>query len=185
MRDQILQVATELIRRNGPAGAKARPICEIVGVKAPTLYYYFEDMATLREEVVNRAFAHMLEGSGTGWRSGQGIEGLRLSWNAFLAFANDEPAMFSILANQIMNGPLPKIAIDCLAQFEATLGSPDFDGRLAYPSARSAHLLWGAALGAGFLVLARQTGLSLSSDIGEDMFDTVMGSLIPEAVERP
>jgi AcrR family transcriptional regulator len=45
IRDQILQVATELIRRNGTAGAKARPICEVVGVKAPTLYYHFYDMA--------------------------------------------------------------------------------------------------------------------------------------------
>jgi len=78
-----------------------------------------------------------------------------------------------------MNGPVPKIAFDCLAQFEATLGSADFEGRLAYPPARAAHILWAAARGAGFLVLARQSGLPLSANTGTDMFDTVLASLMP------
>ncbi|WP_292930974.1 TetR/AcrR family transcriptional regulator [Novosphingobium sp. PASSN1] len=185
MRDQILQVASELIRRNGPAGATARTICKIIGVTAPTLYHYYSDMETLREEVVNRAFEKILEVSNAGWASGHGVDGLKRSWDAFLAFANDEPAMFSILANRTMNGPMPKIAIESLAKFEDTLSGPEFAGRLTQPSKTAAHILWSAAQGAGVLLLAKQSGLALSADIGDDIFNTVMSSLMPATPQAP
>jgi AcrR family transcriptional regulator len=178
VREKILRATTDLIRRDGPAGAKARTICDIVGVKAPTLYYYFGDMEKLREEVVTRAFTQILEGSTAGWRLEGGTGGLRRSWDAYLAFAEREPAMFSVLTARIMDGPVPPIVFQSLAQFEAMLSGPEFDGKLRYPAARSAHILWAAAQGAGCLLLASQSGVPLSADLGNDIFDTVMASLM-------
>lgn len=179
MRERILLVATELIRRHGPTGATARLICDAAGIKAPTLYHYFGDMDGLREAVVERAFGRILETSSSGWRSGEGIVGLKQSWDVYLSFAADEPALFAILANRIVSGPMPKTVFDTLAQFEAALSAPMFEGRLRYPAARSAHILWAAAQGAGSLLLAGQAGVPISPDLGQDMFETVMAALLP------
>jgi AcrR family transcriptional regulator len=178
VREKILRATTDLIRRDGPAGAKARTICDMVGVKAPTLYYYFGDMEKLREEVVTRAFTQILEGSTAGLLLEGGVGGLKRSWDAYLTFAEREPAMFSVLTSRIMDGPVPQIVFHSLTQFEAMLSGPEFDGKLRYPAARSAHILWAAAQGAGCLQLANQSGVPLSEDLGSDMFDAIMASLM-------
>lgn len=169
IRENILDAATELIRQNGPAGAKARAVCNMVGIKAPTLYYYFSDMEALREEVVRRTFARILDSSSIGWRTKPGIEGLRQSWDTYMGFAFKEPAMFTILANRIMHGPVPEIAFGTLSQFEAALSAPEFQGRLRFSPTRSAHVLWAAAQGAGTLLVSRGTGLPVNPGLGEDL----------------
>jgi len=56
MRDRILAVATELFSAKGFEGVSIRNIANEVGVKLPTLYYYFKDKRDLYEEVESTAY---------------------------------------------------------------------------------------------------------------------------------
>jgi len=61
MRDRILAVATELFSAKGFEGVSIRNIATEVGVKLPTLYYYFKDKRDLYEEVESAAYGQARE----------------------------------------------------------------------------------------------------------------------------
>lgn len=61
MRDKILSVATELFSAKGFEGVSIRNIATEVGVKLPTLYYYFKDKRDLYEEVESAAYGQARE----------------------------------------------------------------------------------------------------------------------------
>lgn len=52
-RDEILRESFKLISRNGYDNTSTAMICEAVGVKKPTLYYYFKSKGELYLSIVN------------------------------------------------------------------------------------------------------------------------------------
>lgn len=61
MRDKILSVATDLFSAKGFDGVSIRNIANDVGVKLPTLYYYFKDKRDLYEQVESEAYGQARE----------------------------------------------------------------------------------------------------------------------------
>ena len=54
-REQIIEIAEDLLDRHGPEGVSMRAIAEQVGIKAPSLYKHFADKTAIEAALQERA----------------------------------------------------------------------------------------------------------------------------------
>ena len=156
-----------LLRQGGPAAASQRAVCERAGVTAPTLYHHFGDLSRLHALAMQQAFA---EATGRK-RSIQSLplERLRQGWDAYVAFARDEPGVFRALASALADGRIPE---EASASYELLIGDiRDLATTrcLRVAPELGAQMLWAAAHGAACLLLAQGEGstASLSPELRE------------------
>ena len=57
----IVQTAVQLLEEEGPEGLSLRAVAKSLGVKAPSLYNYFADKATLERAVIAQGQRLLLE----------------------------------------------------------------------------------------------------------------------------
>jgi len=91
----IVQTAVQLLEEEGPEGLSLRAVAKSLGVKAPSLYNYFADKATLERAVIAQGQRLLLEFVRSRMRSLDESEtAIRKLASAYVKFARRRPALY-------------------------------------------------------------------------------------------
>jgi AcrR family transcriptional regulator len=93
----LLDAASAVVNECGAGNASTREIYARAGVKAPTLYHHFGDKRGLMDAMVTDAFERYLEQKRTRRSSGDPATDIRRGWDAHVAFARENPAVYQLM----------------------------------------------------------------------------------------
>jgi len=120
-RREILDAAWELARERGLAGWTLRDVAEAVGMRAPSLYGYFDNKFAVYDAMFADGYAALLERAGRTesdllQRGAAPVEILRASAGMFVDFCVEDPARLQLLFLRTLPGFEPSEAAYALAQ---------------------------------------------------------------------
>ena len=165
-RGRLVRAAAELLRNGGPAAASARAVCDAAGVRAPTLYHHFGDLAGLHRAVVDAAFAETLRrkvARPPPADGGDPLDDLRRGWDGYVRFAIDEPALFAVITGELLAGRRPPAHRRGYEMLTAEVARLADRRPLRYPPAVAAHLVWASAHGAAVVATAGDPAVGRSA----------------------
>ena len=176
VRRRFIDETTRLVRQHGFEGVSTRLICEAVGVKPPTLYHHFGDLRSLHDAIVDHAFTSFMMRWQHSLSSDDPLVRIRSGWDAHIAFSQDEPALYSIIAMQNVAGKIPRqilaahhLTIENFKEVERT-------SSLAYAPEQAAQILTAACLGASIVAnLDLPRFDELSGVMREDVIRAILG----------
>jgi AcrR family transcriptional regulator len=107
-RERILEAAWRLARRDGIAGLSLRDLAGELGMRAPSLYGYFDSKDAIYDAMFRQGYEQLLAAT-------RGIEvdpsdpgaALREGGRRFLRFCTDDPARFQLLFQRSVPGFAP------------------------------------------------------------------------------
>ncbi|MCE8039597.1 TetR/AcrR family transcriptional regulator [Halomonas sp. MCCC 1A11062] len=147
---KILDAAAQLLEAHGPAGLTTRTVCEVAGVKAPTLYHHFGDKDGLERALVRRAMAEFMQRKRAPAATADLLEQLRFGWDVAVEFALDRPALYIVFAQQVRSHP--ELAAEGYALMREKVQRLVDTGRFRLPVDEAARAVWAASQGALSLV---------------------------------
>jgi AcrR family transcriptional regulator len=169
-RDEILDAAWELVRRHGLSALSLRDLAQVVGMKAPSLYSYFDSKNAIFDAMFAQGAQAYLEQEAQVESSGDPLTDLKAGMRFFIDFCSSDPARYQLMFQRTIPGfePSPTtfaIAIEGLDRLRARLA------RIGLTDERSLDLL--TAIGTGI------TDQQISNDPGGDRWIR----LVDEAME--
>ncbi len=190
LRQMILDAATGLIDRAGPAGLSARAVARKIGYSVGTIYNLFDDLDDLVWQINGRTL-DSLQTNLAAAATGSGAEPrVRRLAQAYLDFVTTYPKRWAlVLENRPGAAAPPRWYSDRIGGLfdlaEAALADY-FPDAAAGARRRSAYVLWAGLTG---IALLRETA-SLPTDIEPatlvtDLVDTHLAGIAGERTERP
>jgi AcrR family transcriptional regulator len=180
-RDEILQAAWVLVRTEGLAALSMRDLAAAVGMRAPSLYQYFDSKLAIYDAMFGQGMAEALAVVEREVEGRDNRDALRESGRGLLLFATGDPVRNQLLFQRTIPGfepspdsYAPAVAMSArVASLIATLGTPD-------PGA--AMDLWTALIGG-------LSGQQLSNEPGGDrwvrLFDRAADMFFAEVDSTP
>jgi AcrR family transcriptional regulator len=116
---EILGAAWELARTNGLAGLALRDLARAVGMRAPSLYSYFESKLAIYDAMFAQGAAEFLEGQLQLDLSGDALADLKLGLHFFVGFCTRDPVRYQLLFQRTIPDFVPSpdsfaIAVEAL-----------------------------------------------------------------------
>jgi AcrR family transcriptional regulator len=96
-RDQLIESALAVLRRDGPAGMTMRAVAAEAGVTATALYRHFPDKDALVAVTVREVYGEFRRALIVELSSGEPLDVLRLAFEAFLSFGMRHPNYYRLL----------------------------------------------------------------------------------------
>lgn len=103
----MITAAADLIAANPGEDFSLRAVCDVVGVKMPTLYHHFGSKQGLIDALVERGFDQYLAVKQAAEHSGDPIQDIRAGWDAHTAFGLANPGLYSLMYGQARPGYSP------------------------------------------------------------------------------
>jgi AcrR family transcriptional regulator len=158
-RDEILDAAWELVRRHGLSALSLRDLAQVVGMKAPSLYSYFDSKNAIFDAMFAQGARTYLEQEAQVESSGDPLTDLKAGMRFFIDFCASDPARYQLMFQRTIPGfePSPTtfaLAIEGLDRLRTRLA------RIGLTDERSLDLL--TAIGTGI------TDQQISNDPGGD-----------------
>jgi AcrR family transcriptional regulator len=178
-RRRIVDVAWSLARDRGLAGLALRDVADVVGMRTPSLYVYFDSKNAVYDAMFADGYRALLAGIDQTSTEGEPAEVLRRAAHLFFDFAVADPARYQLLFLRTIPGFVPTEESYLLAQ--AVIERLGEVLRAAGADSREEIDLWTAM----FTGLASQ---QISNDPGGDrwerLIDHAVGVLL-QASSRP
>jgi len=129
LKQVLLEAARKLIEQYGPAGFSLTEAARLAGVSPAAPYRHFRDRDALLAEVARSGFERFAARLDMAWNNGvpTPLSALEQLGRAYLAFARDEPASYSVMFDtglaEAAHEPMPAAdrAFDVLQQAAAAL----------------------------------------------------------------
>ncbi|WP_432493663.1 TetR/AcrR family transcriptional regulator [Kineococcus gypseus] len=182
-RDRLVDVAADLLGREGPAAVTTRAVAAAAGVQAPMIYRVFGDKDGLLDAVAERAAEEFVATKARAARdeAGRGadpLEDLRAAFCAQVDFGVANPEVFRLLGDpaRVLRSRAARAGLEVL---RARVHRVALTGRLRVPERRCVDLLQAAGTGVVQTLLAtpadeRDPGLVTS------MWDAVVAAVLVE-----
>lgn len=99
LKDALIEAARSLMSERGPAGFTLAEAAKLVGVTAAAPYRHFSDRQALMSELALRGFELFDQRLAAAWDAGRPdpLPALQRMGHAYLAFARDEPGLYSAM----------------------------------------------------------------------------------------
>ncbi|SDH18880.1 transcriptional regulator, TetR family [Lentzea fradiae] len=176
-RQQVLEAAAGILERDGVQAVSTRSVAAAAGIRAASLYQFFEDKDGLLDALAVHAFDLYLAGKDTLPRTADPVADLRLGWDAHVAFGLAHPALYLLMFTPARPGRRPPAGDRARVRLLGFLDRVAEAGRLRVPPAVAAELMTAAAIGVTLRLVSAEdpdTGLSAR------MRDTVIGSVVTD-----
>jgi AcrR family transcriptional regulator len=131
-RAEIMEAAWELVRTQGLAGLSLRDVARTIGMRPPSLYWYFDSKQVLYDEMFAQANRQLLARfAEVNWPEDP-RELLRLSARVFVEFSAEDVERYQLLFQRTIPDfePSPEayaLAREVLDQMRARLGAAGLD----------------------------------------------------------
>ena len=132
LKEVLLEAARKLIEQYGPAGFSLTEAARLAGVSPAAPYRHFRDRDALLAEVARNGFARFAAKLDAAWNNGipTPLSAFENLGHAYLAFARDEPASYSVMFEARTRSER-----GCRAQGLRRTAPSTFSPRGAWPSA--------------------------------------------------
>ena len=115
-KSEILEVAWRLSDERGLAGWSLRDVADAVGMRAPSLYVYFDSKNALYDALFADGYGELLRRIAEASREGSPVDVLRRSAHLFFDFCVEQPARHVLLFLRTLPGFAPSPASYELAE---------------------------------------------------------------------
>ena len=127
-RAEILEAAWALIREEGPAGLSLRDLGRRVGMRAQSLYSYFDSKHAIYDALFAQGYRELLDRLAAARFSDDPAEALRQGLRLWVGFASEDPARYQLLFQRTIPGfePSPQsyaLAVEALDGAKAQLAA--------------------------------------------------------------
>ncbi len=153
-REEILDVAAELLAQGGGDAVSTRAVCKAAGVQAPILYRLFGDKQGLLDAVASRGLMSYLAQKQGMASSGDPVEDLRRGWDLHLGFGLAEPALYALIYGSPRPGAEPDGAKQASEILAGLVHRVALAGRLRVPERRAARVIHAAGRGTTLALIA-------------------------------
>lgn len=187
MRAKIIDVATRLLREQGPAAVTTRGVAQEAGVQAPAIYRLFGDKDGLLEAVAEHVMATHVSTKAAIVQAATAddvdpLEDLRAGWETQIDFGVANPTLFRLLSDpdRVMHSPALRSGKYVL---ESRVHRVALTGRLSVSEQRAVDLVQAAGVGTIQTLLStppqhRDPGLAAA------MYEAVLQQILTNAPER-
>lgn len=186
-RSRIVEVASRLLRDEGPTAVTTRGVAEGAGVQAPTIYRLFGDKDGLLEAVAEHAMASFVSTKAARIEAAEAddidpLEDMEASWRAQIEFGLANPSLFRLLSDpeRAQRSPAAQSGLRIL---EARVRRVALTGRLRVSERRAVNLIRAAGIGTVTTILATPTD---DRDLGlaEAIYEAVLDQILTTSPER-
>ena len=165
-RDRLLLAAGELLHKSGDRTVSTRAVCELAGVRAPTLYHHFGSKQGLIDAVINHGFTQYVQPPHEPGRSEDPIADLRQGWDRHVQFGLEHPTFYALLYGQVDPGKPCSITGPAREMLRDLLTAAARRGLLRVPPEDAAEQILAANVGVTLSLITRpdderDTGLSV------------------------
>ncbi|AGZ40944.1 TetR/AcrR family transcriptional regulator [Actinoplanes friuliensis] len=157
-RQQILEVAAEILERDGIQAVSTRTVAAAAGIRAASLYQLFGDKDGLLDALAIQAFERYLAGKDSLERSADPLDDLRRGWDMHVEFGLRHPALYVLMFGTDRPGRQPPAAAEAHDRLLSFLVRVADAGRLTTPPAVAAQLVQAAATGITLSLIASPAG---------------------------
>jgi AcrR family transcriptional regulator len=190
LKDALVEAARALMSERGAAGFTLAEAAKLVGVTAAAPYRHFSDRQALMSELARRGFESFGQRLAAAWDLGRPdpLRALARMGAAYLAFARDEPGLYSAMFGNVgalaapASGAAATKALDGLrTAAEAVLrarGAPEGAAR------KLAFEIWSLSHGVAMLMISGHLDPARDDCDPATLLDAATASLIEGAVGR-
>ncbi|WP_199440238.1 TetR/AcrR family transcriptional regulator [Umezawaea beigongshangensis] len=184
VRRQIIDVATDILERDGVHAVSTRSVAAAAGVRAASLYQLFGDKDGLLTALAVHAFEVYLAEKNTLIRSDDPVEDLRRGWDVHVDFGLRHPAFYLLMFGTDSPARRPPAFDEAHRLLLTFLDHVAAAGRLRVPPAAAAHLFQAAATGIT-LSLISTPAADRDPQLSTRMRESLVDSLITTTATRP
>ncbi|ETK30533.1 TetR/AcrR family transcriptional regulator [Microbispora sp. ATCC PTA-5024] len=175
-RDRLLLAAAQLLE-TGDRSFSTRAVCDLAGVKAPTLYHHFGNKQGLVDAVLLHGFTQYVSPSGSPEASSDPVRDLRHGWDRHVEFGLDHPSFYTLLYGGVEPGRPCTVTAPATDMLVRLLDEVARRGLLRVPPAEAAAQILAANVGVTLSLIAQPEGerdLRLSERVREAALAAVL-----------
>lgn len=177
-RENLVTVAAQLLREQGPTAVTTRAVAQAACVQAPTIYRLFGDKEGLLDAVAEHVFAAYVADKALVADSADPIADLRAGWDLHVGFGLANAALFGLLTDP-SRGARSSAAAAGLQVLRARVRRVAAIGRLRVPERRAVELIHAAGTGA-VLTLLSLPPQERDLDLADAMYDAVRRAILTD-----
>ena len=181
-RATLVDVASQLLREQGPAAVTTRAVAYAAGVQAPTIYRLFGDKDGLLDAVAEHVLAAYVADKGLVEGSADPVSDLRAAWDMHVGFGLANPTLFRRLTDPGLDASSPAAAAG-LEVLRARVHRVAAIGRLRVEERRAVELIHAAGTGA-VLALLSMPSADRELELADMLFDAVMRAILTDVPTR-
>ena len=175
-RRQILEVAADILEREGAQAVSTRSVAAAAGIRAASLYQLFGDKDGLLEALAIHGFDRYLAEKHTLAHTDDPVEDMRRGWDMHVDFGLRHPAFYLLMFGPGHPGRRPPAADEAGDLLMKFLDRVATAGRLRVPPALAARLCLAAVTGAALSLIGTPVE-DRDPEISARMRDTLIDSL--------
>ncbi|MEO3872256.1 TetR/AcrR family transcriptional regulator [Nonomuraea sp. B12E4] len=180
IRRQIIEVAADLLEREGAQAVSTRSVAAAAGIRAASLYQFFGDKDGLLAALAVHAFDTYLAEKHTLARTDDPVDDMRRGWDIHVDFGLRHPAFYLLMYGTDRPGRRPPAADEANDLLLKFLGRAAAAGRLRVPPALAARLLLAAVTGVTLSLIGAPT-----EDRDPETFTRMRDALIDSLTTDP
>ncbi|MEO6090592.1 MAG: TetR/AcrR family transcriptional regulator [Umezawaea sp.] len=177
-RTNLVEVAAELLREQGPAAVTTRAVAQAAGMQPPTIYRLFGDKDGLLDAVAEHVLATYVAEKALTQDSDDPVADLRAAWDVHIGFGLANAALFGLLTNPSRGTRSPATTAG-LEVLRARVHRVAAIGLLRVAEERAVELIHAAGTGA-VLTLLSTPPEHRNLDLAAAMFDAVLRSILTD-----
>jgi AcrR family transcriptional regulator len=183
-RQRILEVAADILEREGAQAVSTRSVAAAAGIRAASLYQLFGDKDGLLAALAIQAFNQYLAEKSTFTPTADPVDDMRRGWDMHVDFGLRHPAVYLLMFGTNQPGRRPPAADEAHGLLLKFLQRIAAAGRLRVRPALAATLCQAAATGVTLSLIATPAA-DRDPEISAKMRETVVSSLITDAPPDP
>ncbi|MCF3962619.1 TetR/AcrR family transcriptional regulator [Streptomyces fuscigenes] len=183
-RRRILEVAAELLEREGAQALSTRSVAAAAGIRAASLYQHFGDKDGLLSALAVHAFDVYVARKQNLTPSGDPVDDMRRGWDVHVDFGLEHPAFYLLMYGTDRPGRRPPVAREAQELLMAFLRRAAAHGRLRVPPALAADLLFAAVTGVTLSLIGVPED-DRDPEVSPRMRDTLISSLTTDSAPAP
>jgi AcrR family transcriptional regulator len=180
-RRQILEVAAELLEREGAQALSTRAVAAAAGIRAASLYQLFGDKDGLLSALAIHAFDLYLAQKNTLSPSGDPVDDMRRGWDMHVDFGLRHPAFYLLMYGTDRPGRRPPAAREAQELLMTFLGRAASAGRLRVPPVLAAQLTLAAVTGVTLSLIGLPEG-DRDPEVSPRMREALIDALTTDAL---
>lgn len=164
-REKILKLTAKIIAEEGLDSVSIRYVCKKAGVKAPTVYYYFQDKEGLIGAVIGLAYQKHIKLYSDFVKDRSPIRALLKTWDSFFAFVDKDPELYHAIVVAHLKQSIPEEGLRLFESIARIFKKLEDKNQLRLPYDKAAQIYYAAAYGQALVYVSQNKNPNLKQNI--------------------